>query len=77
MPAIAVDGEVGAPVPLRQRRLNERGVAWVKVSFDRSNALQARLHEMVPGGAHTFAKGRTGSSARCRSTPGSLRRFGR
>ena len=26
-------------------------------SFDRSNVLQARLHEVVPGGAHTFAKG--------------------
>ena len=26
-------------------------------SFERSNALQARLHEVVPGGAHTFAKG--------------------
>ena len=26
-------------------------------SFDRSNQLQARLHELVPGGAHTFAKG--------------------
>ena len=25
--------------------------------FDRSNLLQARLHEIVPGGAHTFAKG--------------------
>src|ERR671921_2684538 len=27
------------------------------VNFDRSNALQARLHQIVPGGAHTFAKG--------------------
>lgn len=27
------------------------------VSFERSTALQARLHELVPGGAHTFAKG--------------------
>ncbi len=27
------------------------------ISFDRSNQLQARLHELVPGGAHTFAKG--------------------
>ena len=26
-------------------------------SFERSNALQARLHDVVPGGAHTFAKG--------------------
>ncbi len=26
-------------------------------SFERSNALQARLHQVVPGGAHTFAKG--------------------
>jgi glutamate-1-semialdehyde 2,1-aminomutase len=26
-------------------------------SFDRSNVLQARLHELIPGGAHTFAKG--------------------
>ena len=26
-------------------------------SFERSNALQARLHHVVPGGAHTFAKG--------------------
>lgn len=25
--------------------------------FTRSSALQARLHELVPGGAHTFAKG--------------------
>ena len=29
----------------------------MNVSFDRSNRLQARLHELVPGGAHTFAKG--------------------
>jgi glutamate-1-semialdehyde 2,1-aminomutase len=29
----------------------------VSLGFDRSNALQARLHEVVPGGAHTFAKG--------------------
>lgn len=27
------------------------------VNFARSNMLQARLHELVPGGAHTFAKG--------------------
>jgi glutamate-1-semialdehyde 2,1-aminomutase len=27
------------------------------ISFDHSTALQARLHELVPGGAHTFAKG--------------------
>ena len=26
-------------------------------SFERSTALQARLHEVVPGGAHSFAKG--------------------
>ncbi|MDT0353769.1 glutamate-1-semialdehyde 2,1-aminomutase [Pseudonocardia charpentierae] len=26
-------------------------------NFRRSNALQARLHQIVPGGAHTFAKG--------------------
>ena len=26
-------------------------------SFDRSNKLQARLHELVPGGAHTYARG--------------------
>ena len=26
-------------------------------SFERSNALQPRLHDVVPGGAHTFAKG--------------------
>ena len=26
-------------------------------SFEHSNALQARLHHVVPGGAHTFAKG--------------------
>jgi glutamate-1-semialdehyde 2,1-aminomutase len=26
-------------------------------NFCRSNALQARLHQIVPGGAHTFAKG--------------------
>ncbi len=26
-------------------------------SFARSNALQARLHELVPGGAHTYARG--------------------
>lgn len=25
--------------------------------FDRSNELQARLHELVPGGAHTYARG--------------------
>jgi glutamate-1-semialdehyde 2,1-aminomutase len=29
----------------------------VSIGFDRSNVLQARLHELVPGGAHTFAKG--------------------
>jgi Glutamate-1-semialdehyde aminotransferase len=28
----------------------------VSRSFDRSTALQERLHEIVPGGAHTFAK---------------------
>ncbi|MFC4949908.1 glutamate-1-semialdehyde 2,1-aminomutase [Pseudonocardia sp. GCM10023141] len=27
------------------------------MSFERSTAAQARLHELVPGGAHTFAKG--------------------
>ena len=27
------------------------------IRFDRSNQLQRRLHELVPGGAHTFAKG--------------------
>ena len=27
------------------------------ISFDRSTAMQARLHQLVPGGAHTFAKG--------------------
>ena len=27
------------------------------MSFARSTALQSRLHEIVPGGAHTFAKG--------------------
>ena len=26
-------------------------------SFERSAALQQRLHELVPGGAHTFARG--------------------
>ena len=26
-------------------------------SFDRSNAAQRRLHEMIPGGAHTYARG--------------------
>lgn len=26
-------------------------------SFTRSNALQSRLHDMVPGGAHTYARG--------------------
>ena len=25
--------------------------------FDRSNELQARLHDLVPGGAHTYARG--------------------
>jgi glutamate-1-semialdehyde 2,1-aminomutase len=29
----------------------------VSIGFARSNALQDRLHELVPGGAHTFAKG--------------------
>jgi glutamate-1-semialdehyde 2,1-aminomutase len=29
----------------------------LSISFERSTALQARLHEIVPGGAHTFAKG--------------------
>ena len=29
----------------------------MSIDFDRSNVLQARLHEVVPGGAHTFAKG--------------------
>jgi glutamate-1-semialdehyde 2,1-aminomutase len=27
------------------------------VTFERSNKLQARLHELVPGGAHTYARG--------------------
>lgn len=26
-------------------------------TFDRSNAAQARLHQLVPGGAHTYARG--------------------
>lgn len=26
-------------------------------SFDRSNALRARFHELIPGGCHTYAKG--------------------
>jgi len=26
-------------------------------SFDHSTAVQARLHELVPGGAHTYARG--------------------
>jgi glutamate-1-semialdehyde 2,1-aminomutase len=26
-------------------------------SFDHSNAIQARLHDLVPGGAHTYARG--------------------
>jgi glutamate-1-semialdehyde 2,1-aminomutase len=26
-------------------------------SFDQSNAMQARLHDLVPGGAHTYARG--------------------
>jgi glutamate-1-semialdehyde 2,1-aminomutase len=29
----------------------------VSISFDRSNVYQSRLHALVPGGAHTFAKG--------------------
>ena len=29
----------------------------IHISFERSNRVQARLHELVPGGAHTFAKG--------------------
>ena len=29
----------------------------MKPTFERSAALQARLHDVVPGGAHTFAKG--------------------
>ncbi|MEQ3549122.1 glutamate-1-semialdehyde 2,1-aminomutase [Pseudonocardia nematodicida] len=29
----------------------------MSVAFDRSSALQASLHRLVPGGAHTFAKG--------------------
>jgi glutamate-1-semialdehyde 2,1-aminomutase len=29
----------------------------VSIGFARSNALQERLHDLVPGGAHTFAKG--------------------
>ena len=29
----------------------------MSMSFARSTALQSRLHEIVPGGAHTFAKG--------------------
>ena len=29
----------------------------VNESFDRSNAVQARLHELIPGGAHTYARG--------------------
>ena len=26
-------------------------------SFERSNKLQARLHDLVPGGAHTYSRG--------------------
>ena len=29
----------------------------MSIGFERSTELQARLHELVPGGAHTFAKG--------------------
>ena len=39
----------------------------MSIGFARSTALQSRLHEIVPGGAHTFAKGRT-------STPRTWRR---
>jgi glutamate-1-semialdehyde 2,1-aminomutase len=31
--------------------------ADVNVTYARSNAAQARLHEMIPGGAHTYARG--------------------
>ena len=35
-----------------------RTEGWgILTAFDRSTALQARLHDLVPGGAHTFAKG--------------------
>src|SRR3954452_20529054 len=51
-----VSGDPNGGPPCQQ--LNERGTPGVNAhSFDRSNQLQARLHELVPGGAHTFAKG--------------------
>jgi glutamate-1-semialdehyde 2,1-aminomutase len=28
-----------------------------KMKFDRSNAMRGRVHELIPGGAHTYAKG--------------------
>lgn len=33
------------------------GPVLTKRSFDRSNAAQQRLHELIPGGAHTYARG--------------------
>lgn len=39
------------------RRLPIGDTSMTAISFDRSNELQARLHHLVPGGAHTFAKG--------------------
>jgi glutamate-1-semialdehyde 2,1-aminomutase len=33
------------------------GVESGERSFDRSRQLQDRLHELVPGGAHTYARG--------------------
>lgn len=36
---------------------NHIETAMSAIAFDRSNRLQDRLHELVPGGAHTYARG--------------------
>ncbi|MFE6971572.1 glutamate-1-semialdehyde 2,1-aminomutase [Isoptericola sp. NPDC057653] len=42
---------------LAQHTPRPRGAAVAGPSFDRSTAAQARLHRLVPGGAHTYARG--------------------
>ena len=59
-------GEGGAPARprggavddrVRGHEAGARPTTTLRRSFARSNAAQARLHEIVPGGAHTYARG--------------------
>src|SRR6185437_7423710 len=43
--------------PLEPQSRESEIMSVSQPSFERSEALQRRLHELVPGGAHTFARG--------------------